>query len=87
MKPYIVEWDDEATEMLADIFLRAVDPDELWQVQYRADHRLEQQPQSQGTELSEGLWQLIEPPLKIFYEIDNARRLVTVTHIELLQPT
>jgi hypothetical protein len=83
MKPYVVEWDDEATRMLADIFLRALNPNVLWPAQDRADRRLEQQPESQGVELSEGLWQIIEPPLKIFYEIDASKRLVIVTHVEL----
>jgi hypothetical protein len=56
----------------------------LWPAQYRADRQLEQRPQTAGAELSEGLWQIVEPPLKIFYEIDDANRLVTVTHVEII---
>ena len=84
MKPHVVEWDDEATRMLADIFLRTSNPNVLWPAQACADRQLEQHPQAAGVELSEGLWQIIEPPLKIFYEIDETKRLVTVTHVQLI---
>lgn len=84
MKSFVVEWDDEATGMLADIYLSASDPDALWPAQSQADRLLEQRPRTYGSELSEGLWQIIVPPLKIFYEIDDAKRLVAVTHVELV---
>jgi hypothetical protein len=84
MKAYGVEWDDAAADLLAAHYLRVSDPNTIWPAQYRADRRLEQRPRTEGIELSEGLWQIIEPPLKIFYEIDDAKKLVTVTHVELI---
>ncbi|HZZ77292.1 MAG TPA: hypothetical protein VFE62_02170 [Gemmataceae bacterium] len=80
MKVYTVDWDDEATQMLADIFVSAPDPNALWPAQAQADRLLEQQPRSYGYELSEGV-----PPFKIFYEIDDTKRVVTVTHVEIFK--
>jgi hypothetical protein len=84
MKAYSVDWDDTASDLLAALYLRVSDPNIIWPAQHKADRLLEQQPQAHGSELSEGLWQIIVPPLKIFYEIDDAKRLVTVTHVELV---
>lgn len=83
MKAYDVDWDDEALSVLLGLYLRASDPSALAPAQHRADRKLEQRPRQVGTELSEGLWQLIEPPLKVFYEIDDTIKLVTVTHVGL----
>ena len=83
MRSYTVEWDETAIDLLAALFLQVGDPDILWPAQYRADRLLEQNPAAHGVELSEGLWQMIEPPLKIFYEIRDDQRLVLVTHVQL----
>jgi hypothetical protein len=83
MKSYRVEWDAIAEDLLAALYLRASDSNALWPAQYRVDRQLEQRPRTAGAELSEGLWQIVEPPLKVFYEIDDAKRLVTVTHVQL----
>ena len=84
MKSYQVEWDKTAEDLLATFYLRIKDPNTVWPAQYRADRRLEQRPRTAGVELSEGLWQIVEPPLKVFYEIDDAKRLVTVTYVQLI---
>jgi hypothetical protein len=84
MKAFHVEWDDDASNNLALLYLLINDPNTIWPAQYRADRKLEQRPRQAGSELSEGLWQIIEPPLKIFYEIDEAKRIVTVTHVQLV---
>lgn len=41
MKSFVVEWDDEATRMLADIYVNSADPDSLWPAQDKADRLLE----------------------------------------------
>lgn len=84
MKAFDVDWDDDASNSLALLYMLVKDPNSLWPAGYRADRKLEQRPRQAGVELSEGLWQMIEPPLKIFYEIDDAKRLVTVTHVQLV---
>jgi hypothetical protein len=83
MQAYTVEWDNDASDQLALLYLRVADPNTIWPAQYRADRKLEQRPRQAGAELSEGLWQMIEPPLKISYEINDAMRIVTVTHVQL----
>lgn len=83
MKAFKVEWDDEASDKLALLYMLVNDPNTLWPAQYRADRKLEQRPRQAGSEVSEGLWQIVEPRLKIFYEIDDAKQLVTVTHVQL----
>jgi hypothetical protein len=84
MKAFEVEWNDEATQMLVDVYLNASDPTAIRPAQHRVDRRLEQRPRIAGFELAEGLWLVIEPPLKIFYEIDEAKRVVTITHVQLI---
>ena len=84
MRNFEVQWNPDAEDLLATLYMRVSDPNTVWPAQYRADRRLEQQPRDHGFELSEGLWQIIEPPLKIFYEIDDATRLVIVTHVQLI---
>ena len=84
MKAFEVTWDFDAETALARIYLIAKDPNSIWPAQHKVDRKLEQQPQLVGFELSEGLWQIIQPPIKVFYEIDDVKRIVTVTHIELM---
>ncbi len=84
MKAYQVEWNAPATDLLADAYFRVSDPNIIWPAQYRADRKLEKNPRTVGVELSEGLWQIIEPPLKIFYEIDDDKKIVTVTHVDII---
>jgi hypothetical protein len=84
MKAFTVEWDHAAESRLALLYMNVGDPNTLWPAQYRADRTLEQRPRQAGKELSEGLWQIVEPPLKIFYEIDDAKKLVIVTHVEFI---
>ncbi len=83
MKAFQVEWDDDASDKLALLYLLVSDPNTIWPAQYRADRKLEQQPRQAGAEVSEGLWQIVEPPLKIYYEIDDTKQIVTVTHVQL----
>jgi hypothetical protein len=83
MKAFTVEWDSAVEDELALLFLRAGDPNAIWPAQYKVDRKLEQRPRQAGFELSEGLWQIVEPPLKVFYEIDDVKKLVTVTHVQL----
>lgn len=84
MKAFAVDWDDAAEQALALVYMRVGDPNDVWPAQYRIDRVLEQRPKQAGFELSEGLWQIVEPPLKVFYEINDAKQLVTVTHVELI---
>lgn len=84
MKSYEVEWEDDASSALAQLYLHSSEPNSLWPAQHRADRRLEQAPRTAGRELSEGLWQIIEHPLKIHYEIDDTKRTVTVTHVDMI---
>jgi mRNA-degrading endonuclease RelE of RelBE toxin-antitoxin system len=84
MKPYEVLWDQDAETQLATIFLTSSDPNLLWPAQDRADRKLEQRPKQAGKELSEGLWEIYESPLRIFYEIDDAKKTVSVTHVQII---
>ena len=40
MKAYAVEWDNDASDQLALIYLRVADPNTIWPAQYRADRKL-----------------------------------------------
>ena len=63
MKAFTVDWDEASSNRLALLYQSVADPNTIWPAQYRADRILEQRPRQAGTELSEGLWQLVEPPL------------------------
>ena len=84
MNSFGYEWSEPAEDRLTAIWLAAQDRDAVTRADYQAETRLKQNPRGAGRELSEGLWQIIVPPLKIFYEIDDAKRVVTVTHVEFI---
>jgi plasmid stabilization system protein ParE len=82
MNPYGYEWSESAQNRLIEIWINAQDRNAVSRADSQAEKILKQQPRTAGRELSEGLWQIIVPPLKIFYEIDEDKRIVTVTHVD-----
>ena len=86
MKAYDYEWSKPAEALLGKIWLNATDRNAVSTADYQAEKLLQQSPRTAGWEMSEGLWQIIVPPLKIYYEIDDLKRLVTVTHVRVINP-
>jgi hypothetical protein len=81
MMPFTVEWDTDAENELARIYMQASDPLAVTQAQARADKLLSGNPVGNGQLLSEGLYRMHEPPLIVNYTVDLARRHVEVTWV------
>lgn len=79
MMPFTVEWDTDAENELARIYMQASDPMAVTQAQARADKLLASNPVGNGQLLSEGLYRIDVWPLVVNYTIDSARRHVQVT--------
>jgi hypothetical protein len=81
---YTVDWSDDATDSLAAIWLQATDRRAVTAAESRIDRLLASDPQANGVHLSEGLWEIVDPPLIARYEIDPASRTVKVTQVGML---
>ncbi len=84
MKPFTVDWDSEAENELARIWMQSADPPAVRQAQTKADQCLAQDPLGYGRHLSEGLYQISVPPLVLSFTLDAARRHVQVTWVSEL---
>lgn len=83
MNPFTVDWEPEAENQLANLWLTASDPKAVTQAQAVADRLLAQNPLGCGTERAEGLYHLRVLPLDVFYTVDPVRRTVQVEGVAL----
>ena len=81
MNPFVVDWEPEATDELALLWMQATDRRAVTRAQAEADRLLGADPVANGRLLSEGLYLLIVPPLGVFYEVDLGTRHVKVTWV------
>jgi hypothetical protein len=81
---YRVVWRSKARRDLAAVWILSPDKTAVTQAQATADRWLAADPQRYGHALAEGLWALTVPPLRISFEIDDARSLVIVTDVNLI---
>jgi mRNA-degrading endonuclease RelE of RelBE toxin-antitoxin system len=79
--PYRVVWDRKARRDLATIWVGAPDKNAVTQAQATADRWLATDPYLYGQPLAEGLWAITVLPLRICFEVDDARSLVKVTDV------
>lgn len=84
MHSWKIKWADDATEQLADSWLRSADRARISVAADHIDHILEQDPRSPGKEASEGLWRLTVAPRHALYEIDDDKHEAVVTAIGLV---
>jgi hypothetical protein len=78
---HTVEWRPEAEDALAEAWLQADDPQAVTEAQARIDHLLARDPLGSGTHLHEGLYQVVDHPLTVFYSVESARRHVEVQQV------
>jgi mRNA-degrading endonuclease RelE of RelBE toxin-antitoxin system len=78
---YRVVWDRKARRDLAAIWVAATDKNAVTQTQATADRWLATDPYSYGQTVAEGLWAITVLPLRICFEVDDARSLVKVTDV------
>jgi hypothetical protein len=78
---YAVDYLPVAEDALADAWLRAADPGAVTTASAHIDRLLAADPFGNGHLLHEGLYQLVEPPLTVFYTVDPAQRRVEVSQV------
>src|SRR5262245_42939321 len=86
MTRYTVVWLKSAQDKLAQFWLDASDQQGLADAADSIDSSLANDPTSKGTHLSEGLYSLDRPPLRVLYSVSEADRLVEVADVRLLPP-
>ena len=80
--PFQVIWSNDAITQLAALWVPSANRLEIARAQHRIDQALAQNPTSAGRLLSEGLWKNHDPPLLVFYEINDVHNLVRVTDVD-----
>jgi hypothetical protein len=75
---FAVEWTDDGLAALALGWTQAPDRQAVTAAQSRIDHFLASDPWGNSVAVSEGLYAIEEYPLRAQFEIDQARRVVTV---------
>jgi mRNA-degrading endonuclease RelE of RelBE toxin-antitoxin system len=78
---YSVLWSPDAEDRLAEIWLEAADRNDVTRAQAIVDEELATNPESKGTEVSEGLRRFKSEPLVVLFEIQTGARLVKVTAV------
>jgi hypothetical protein len=78
MTRYTVVWSTEATDQLTSIWLDAADRPSVTAAANAIDGQLTNDPQSKGTDLSEGLRVLEVPPLHVLFAVTEPDRSVKV---------
>jgi mRNA-degrading endonuclease RelE of RelBE toxin-antitoxin system len=81
----VLEYTPEAENQLAMYWLFGTDRLAITAAQRRIDQYLCRDPRNPGHEFREGMWRLEVSPVVVLYEIDDSRRLVTVTGFALLK--
>jgi hypothetical protein len=83
MTPFQVIWSPNALSQLAAVWNPATSPVrlEITRAQHRIDQALGDDPKTNGTELSEGLWKIHDAPLLVFYEINDTHKILRVTDV------
>jgi hypothetical protein len=80
MNPYTVDWTPAAEDALTLIWLQTFDP-AVTVAQTQIERLLARNPLGHGQPVHEGLYCIIELPLKVFYSIDQARNFVEVSEV------
>jgi mRNA-degrading endonuclease RelE of RelBE toxin-antitoxin system len=81
---FSVDWDPDALVALASIWLQARNRQAVTVAQARIDELLAANPIGNGMPVSEGLFGLDEPPLRVIYEIDQEHSTVSVVSVRVL---
>ncbi len=82
MSSYSVVWTMDAREELARIWMESEKRAAITAAVHRIDNRLASQP-TEGRELREGLFKIVDAPIIVFYEVASDDRRVTVEAVWL----
>jgi hypothetical protein len=73
-----VDWEEDVLSALASLWLFAADRAALTQAQASVDRLLAKDPIGNGIALSEGIYAIEVPPLRVLYEVNEGARSVKV---------
>jgi hypothetical protein len=78
---YSVEWTEDTLAVLAVLWMQASDRQAVTAAQAAIDRLLATDPHGAASAVSEGLYALEVPPLKVHFEISQAQNAVTVVSV------
>jgi plasmid stabilization system protein ParE len=81
MTPFVVDWTDDALDMLADIWTQATHRAAVNAASNQIDRLLARDPFGHGQLAHEELYTIIEPPLTAYYSVDPAHNTVEVSAV------
>jgi hypothetical protein len=81
---YTVVWHDEAQNLLAEVWLKSPDRIAVTAATHALDIQLASDPELKGIPVEGDLRELIFAPLRIWFSVGEADRLVKVVHVEKL---
>jgi mRNA-degrading endonuclease RelE of RelBE toxin-antitoxin system len=81
---YQVIWSTAALRQLAALWMAASNRMEITRAQSRIDKALALDPKSAGKEIADGLWRIRDDPLLVYFEINDAHRILRVTDVYVL---
>lgn len=81
MTPFLVDWTDDALDMLAGIWTQATNRTAVNAASDRIDQLLARDPIGNGKQMKEGLYKLTVPPLTAYYSVDQANKTVEVSAV------
>jgi hypothetical protein len=84
MTRYIVTWVESAQQELAQVWIDAPNREAVTAATHAIDKELVEDAATKGSELSEGLRELIIPPLRVLFLVREPDRLVEVCTVRHL---
>ena len=81
MNRYDQIWDTVAEDELADIWRNSPNKSMVVRAAAAIDKQLSQDPHGHGAHLSEGLWEITVPPIRVYYQIDDTNKEVIVRNV------
>lgn len=86
MTRYQVVSRPEVDDELADIWLNSsADKEAIRRAVTLVERSLAANPTQAGSHVAEGLWGIDVPPLRVFYTVDESRRIVYLAQFKKLQ--
>ncbi len=86
MNRFTVVWLEDAQNELAEVWLDSGRSEAVTTAAATIERHLRESPPAHGQHLAEGLWKIYRHPLKIYYSVSEADRLVEVSRVLLIPP-
>jgi hypothetical protein len=86
MDSYTVVWLRDSEADLAALWLDSHSRDSIPAAMPLLERKLREAPQRYGSHVSEGLWKIYCDPLKAYFSIREADRIVEVSNVRLIPP-